>query len=278
MTKQRLLELLASFWWQQIENPCSRLQFISPIPAETAWYLWLTIRPGVYEIQLEAWGKQGGEFLLRYYPRPEEEIFASFSVGEQILRVSHYFTDEILEASNEGTERENCTCPAASLHPHHHSQPHETQITKGIPRWKFRSQLHPTLFLIGRCSISFTEDNCLHLEAVSQNYWKHYSLDGIKILGEDTEYWLVPPHGLNRNVPGWELTHDLFRFLIEDCCQQAGYQITHQHQQQQAGWAFYEGNNGNSYRIISPELLEIKKKFVLKKYAGNTPAGREVKE
>jgi hypothetical protein len=59
-----------------------------------AWYIWLADTPGAYEIALL---RQSGDrptqadLALRYYPHPDEAVFATFAPVEQSVRLSALF-------------------------------------------------------------------------------------------------------------------------------------------------------------------------------------------
>ena len=59
-----------------------------------AWYLWFAGCDGAYELTLappDEDAPAGAEFILRYYPHPDEDVFADFAEVERQARVSALF-------------------------------------------------------------------------------------------------------------------------------------------------------------------------------------------
>jgi hypothetical protein len=120
----------------------------------------------------------GPVFLLKYYPDPEEEVFEDFSVKEQILRLSAHF--------NYGKSP--------------------------YPVLNSEEELDPTLFNIGIFYI--VADDVLgivRLGAYTQDRFISISQDGINL----SNVLVVPPGGIDRNVPGWALTWNFLEKMAE---------------------------------------------------------------
>ncbi|MCQ2362849.1 MAG: hypothetical protein MJ041_00800 [Acidaminococcaceae bacterium] len=190
--------------------------------AGMGWYYWLHGVPGVYEIELNELYKEGKEakFYLRYYPDTEEEVLENYSVQEQILRFNDQFFND-----NAIREEDHEICPCCTvpdmehLHGdgegcHHHHHKAETNRKVGIPILAEKFNMNKKLYTIGMLCVN-TEDEAVKLYLDTMERLVEISEKGIRFTlnGQDVE--LVPPGGIDRNVPGMELGKRFVSFLQE---------------------------------------------------------------
>lgn len=72
-------------------NPLVReeigIRMVSGITQNQGWFLWMTDSDGVYDLYaLPGEHDNSANYLIKYYPSPEEEVFASYSDTEKKIR------------------------------------------------------------------------------------------------------------------------------------------------------------------------------------------------
>jgi len=77
-------------------NPSIReeigIRMVSGIAQNQGWFLWMTDSDGVYDLYaLPGEHDNSANYLIKYYPSPEEEVFATFSDAEKIMRQDMLF-------------------------------------------------------------------------------------------------------------------------------------------------------------------------------------------
>ena len=187
------------------EQACDRIGFtkISAVIGKTpAWYLWTKDRKGAYYLQLAstepAEAKSEGirssrnkrvvwvasDFILRYYPSPEEPIFEEYAFVEKQVRTSPCFD------------------------------------RTGAPFFDQQSSFHKALFVIGTLHLAFDREfNFARLGVSSQDRWTEILKGGAVVKTDYRRTIEVLPEGsVIRNVPGWELSWFLFDKLLLSFC------------------------------------------------------------
>ena len=202
------------------EKHSSGLDYLSRVDGEEGtWYFWLNAMQGVYELKLREASLQGdleiSSLDIRYYPSIDEDVFESFACREQLLRVSDLFDDGPVEIPD---NPDVCPCCGGDVHDEeheqHHCHGHRAMRAKGIPKLVLRKQFPKDAFVIGSMECAL-KDRLESIKISSQNYYREYVAEGIKMpdaQGELVE--LVAPGGLDRNVPGLELTKIFAEFFI----------------------------------------------------------------
>ena len=149
------------------------------------WYFGLNDKQGVYEVEAVdgdkrfTWPYQ--QFLLRYYPHPEEIVFDNFSFLEQVTRLGDGFTE-------------------------------------GCPRFGSRKQFHESYYVIGELDI-FLRNKAIVAIVRSQDRWVEYRRQGLEIAKPSGERIYVVEKGeKDRDVPGWGLSWDYFNCLVKAFC------------------------------------------------------------
>lgn len=153
--------------------------------AGQGWYFWLLQREGVYEIEfLDRKEKQSCisiEFVLKYYPHPDEAVFADYSFIEQVMRLQYPF-------------EQNCPTP------------------------KCREQLGARSFYVGKLILHWYEEAVL-LSLSAQNRWKEYLQEELRIKNNEGVFQEVAKAGeKDRDVPGWSISFDLYSCLMKAFC------------------------------------------------------------
>jgi len=126
------------------------------------------------------------DFILRYYPTPEEHFFKDFTIIERQVRLGPFFDQT------------------------------------GIPLSEKQNGIHESLFTVG--SFHLVLDKALHmakLEISSQDRWIeiHIHKDGLSAKTNSGQIIEVLSKGaINRNVPGWKLTWCFFDKLLLGFC------------------------------------------------------------
>lgn len=150
------------------------------------WDFWLNGKQGVWELQWVGWGEKFAwsycRFLLRYYPHPDEPVLEDFSFGEQIMRLSHNFTDY------------------------------------GCPRFDSRREVDQSYYVIGKLDI-FSRNKAIVAILKSQDRWIEYRPQGLEVEKPGGErVWVVEKGGKDRDVPGWDLSWQYFDCLVKAFC------------------------------------------------------------
>jgi|GEM_PF-6420205 len=148
------------------------------------WYFWLAEKQGVYEIESLSSQKQSNcwraDFLLKYYPCPEENVFEDFSLLEQFIRIRYPFD-------------------------------------QGTPTPESRKELDRNLFTIGKIVIfSHLDSFLLVVESCERlaSYWKNEFRAKLPT-GEEI---ILKEGETDRNVQGWTLSWEYFNFLVKAFC------------------------------------------------------------
>ena len=182
------------------------LEKIRPINEDTlGWYFWLPGISGPYELVLQKWQKHAEleqtTFLLKYYPAPDEAIFADFSCAEQIVRLSSCFEDQLLE--NDVVEL--------------HSPLFEETVDSrylGIPRLQSRDFFEEQLFLVGTITFFMNQDELIKSALTTQTTYLQYSENGLLTEKETELVELAITDDFDRKVKGLDVCHPFYDFLI----------------------------------------------------------------
>lgn len=211
-----------AIWLLLEKNSKKELTYISRIETEkTAWYFWLAGVDGVYEFRLknscEENGIEKSTFILKYYPDPNEETFEDFSCSEQIVRMSPYFDNSIVDIDK--VEHDSCPCCAGGHQAHEHGKECKKHFVKsrikGIPKLLKRSCLQPSLFLIGEVEFAMEQDVLLKSALVSQTEFIQFSEEGLYVTQDDQLFELVGKGEVDRKVKGLNLCRTFYDFLVE---------------------------------------------------------------
>jgi hypothetical protein len=172
------------------------------ISQEPGWYLWTKQRKGAYLLELidiEDFHKEPrladmpnltihpavrAEFMVRYYPSPEEPSFNDFAFIERETRLGPSFDHT------------------------------------GTPFFEKQNEIHESLFTVGKFHLSF--DNGLDFASLnisSQDRWIETVKNGPLAKTDDRQgSEVVSGEVKARNVPGWELSWYLFDKLLLSFC------------------------------------------------------------
>ncbi|MEM3944621.1 MAG: hypothetical protein QXJ59_11100 [Thermofilaceae archaeon] len=117
-------------------------------------------------------------FLVKYYPHPDEPYFEDFSVEEQALRLSEVFNN------------------GESI----------------FPVEKHQDKLEGYHFTVGTLMLAVgVRHGFLRLSITSQERFVSIAEEGVKVL----DRLVVEPNGIDRNVPGWDLSWKLFSAIAK---------------------------------------------------------------
>jgi len=187
--RNKIENMLITASWVETLKHAIGLEAVSQVWGEKpAWYFWIKNRSGAYSLQLEnastqktvngKWGN--GNFIIKYYPYPREEVFKDFSFQEKCFVQSEYFD-------------RTCT-----------------------PRFEYKEKIPETLFNVavmeylaspdkGPALFSLTSLDTMRISYNQETVEKYSMLDQNKIF---------KPGETDRSVPGWELGFMLFDRLL----------------------------------------------------------------
>lgn len=219
--------------------------------SQLGWFFWLKNVPGVYEIELKGdnpeTNQQGTgreDFYVRYYPALDEEVLEEYSVQEQVIRFdSTVFDDSDITTDLEEHEicpccgvprkeagsnaqdepdkhhheenghehchdHEHCHCGHTHEHPTLHRRP------KGIPNLLKKFDMNKKLFGVGMLAIiaEFGEGR-ISAELKTRKRFVETAKEAITVRQGDATVELVEKGGVNRNVPGFELSERFMKFF-----------------------------------------------------------------
>lgn len=232
-------ELLNHAMWLYTQGGKGRdLEYISRSESSSlGWFFWLKQVPGVYELELKETTQEPkqekGYFYLRYYPGRDEEVLENFSVAEQVLRFDESVFDDS-EITVDQEEHEICPCCATAQnhleddeheggctcghehhdHEHHdHEHHHEPARAKGIPRMLKKFVMDKDLFVIGEVQVTTQSETDYEALVNTKEYLLEYAETGITIMQQGQPVEIVPKGGVDRNVPGRELSQRFMNFF-----------------------------------------------------------------
>ena len=181
------------------KGACQRIGFINIsrfIGEKPGWYLWTKDQKGAYLLELVDAGYFNkevstnnipgvrAEFVLRYYPSPEEPLFEDFAFIEREVRLGPYFDHT------------------------------------GTPFLEKQDEIHESLFAVGNLYLDFDKElNFTILKISSQDRWIEIAKEGPIIETDRRQTIEVIPEGtMTRNVPGWELSWRFYDKLLLGFC------------------------------------------------------------
>jgi hypothetical protein len=172
---------------------------ISRLIGETpGWYVWTKDQKGAFLLEfvdiapinmgnskrLDGVPEIGANFILRYYPSPDEPVFEDYALMERLIRLSPFFDQT------------------------------------GTPRTENRKEIHESLFMAGNLHLFFDRKlNLAILNVSAQDRWVEVRKDGLAVFdssGQTIE--TIPQGSIDRNIPGWELTWSFYDKLLLGFC------------------------------------------------------------
>ena len=213
-------------WLLHNDKEEAGLDYLSRIDGEAvAWYFWMPQVAGVYEIKLLTCTTiediEKSDFCLKYYPGLDEEVFDCFSCSEQLIRLGDLFDNDNIEIPE---DPDVCPCCGGSCkdgeHHHEHEQQHEHRYekvvrSKGIPKLTQRHLLPQHLFSIATMQFVIIGEKLSEVTLKTQSTYPEYAEQGVVLAGPDGKpQELVEVGGLDRNVPGYQLSKPLFDYLL----------------------------------------------------------------
>jgi hypothetical protein len=181
--------LVTASWVERVKH-LTGLKAVSQIWGQKpAWYFWINNMSGAYSLQLENSATEkrddlnwhNGNFSIKYYPHPREEVFTTFSFQEQCFANSEYFD--------------------------------RTQT----PRPEDKEKIPATLFNVATMEYSTGPDDdapailsLTSLDALRMS-WKQETVQKYSMFPEEK---IFKRGDTDRNVPGWELGLGMFDRLL----------------------------------------------------------------
>ncbi len=180
--------LVTASWVERVKH-LTGLKAVSQIWGQKpAWYFWIKNRSGAYSLQLEKSASEkrddldwhNGNFSIKYFPHPREEVFTAFSFQEQCFAQSEYF-----------------------------DRTH-------TPRFEDKEKIPATLFNVATMEYSTGPDDApailslTSLDALRMS-WKQETVQKYAMFAEERKF---KRGDTDRNVPGWELGLTMFDRLL----------------------------------------------------------------
>ena len=180
--------LVTASWVERVKH-LTGLTAVSQIWGQKpAWYFWINNMSGAYSLQLENSATEkrddlnwhNGNFSIKYYPHPREEVFKTFSFQEQCFAHSGYF-----------------------------DRTH-------TPRFEDKKKIPETLFNVATMEYLTGSDDApvilslTSLDALRMS-WKQETVQKYSVFPEER---IFKRGDTDRNVPGWELGLALFDRLL----------------------------------------------------------------
>lgn len=180
--------LVTASWVEHVKH-LTGLKAVSQIWGEKpAWYFWIQNMSGAYALQLEtsATDKRdtlnwhNGNFAIKYYPHPREDVFKTFSFQEQCYARSEYF------------DRTHTPC------------------------FEYKEEIPATLFNVANMEyLTDPDDAAVILGLTSLDTlrisWKQETIQTYSIFSKEIKF---KPGETDRYVPGWDLGLALFDRLL----------------------------------------------------------------
>lgn len=185
------------------DNAKERLHFKYVSPewlGAPGWYFWPKNKRGVFFLRLEsAVGRDvvfDGYFALYYYPHPREEVFASYSLIEQLARVSDLFSRKQPEHIGACCCRQGYTTSDFS----------DLSDGLGIPIPERRAELKPWLYLLGAVTCRWEADKFRRYKAEAPFRSCTWTVDKVTATDEQgNDFIVLDRYDLDRNIPTWDL-------------------------------------------------------------------------
>ena len=180
--------LVTASWVESVKH-LTGLKAVSQIWSQNPeWYFWLNNMSGAYSHELEKSSTEkkdhlncyNGNFSIKYFPHPREEVFAAFSFQEQCFAHSEFF-----------------------------DRTH-------TPRFEDKEKIPATLFNVATLEYATGSDDApailslTSLDALRMS-WQQETVQKYSMFPEEK---IFKRGDIDRNVPGWELGLALFDRLL----------------------------------------------------------------
>jgi hypothetical protein len=179
-----------------------------------SWYLWLQECPGVYEVELQ--GAQAAEdcdwvaeFIIKYYPSLEEDVYHNLSILERMCRESEVFHNQ----PSEGPP--GCSCHGHSLETDHGRFQDLTQGT-GVPSHRCKTDIPPDFFYAGNLVLAFKEHASSLVKLKSLTRWSVTMTEDYEVLDYNGNTCAILHKGeVDRDYPGFALSNILYEHFVK---------------------------------------------------------------
>lgn len=173
----------------------SQISQAPPDKGLPGWYLWFKDMKGPYYIgiigknlnsticssgePLQPQSINSVQFVIRYFPETEEDLFESFSFFEQLFRISSNFD------------------------------------ATGATTFEGARNMHESFYLVGYMTISFSQNHDFDFSCRSQERWRDYRTDGLTLVALDgLKRQVLMPGMLDRDVEGWNSSRYVFDRIV----------------------------------------------------------------
>ena len=173
----------------------SQISQAPPDKGLPGWYLWFKDRKGPYYVGIigenvvlsdsalkESSQRElvnGVQFVIRYFPDIEEDIFETFSCFEQIFRMTANFDNT------------------------------------GATTFEGARNMHDSFYLVGYMTISFNANRDVDFFCRAPEKWRDYHTDGLALPdSEGAKTQVLLPGERDRDVEGWNLSRYVFDKIV----------------------------------------------------------------
>jgi hypothetical protein len=181
-----------------------RFKYISPEwVGNPGWYFWPRGRSGVFLLRLDSAKQEGyvlySQWQIFYYPSPDEVLFESYTLDEQIVRLSDLF-----DKAPPGCEC-RCECSEAD----HAAKPAEFPSGIGVPRPEVRERFNSWLFWVGDRDWVWQDGSLRSCMVAAPRISRTWTCCDRWATQEDGEKVLLREAGaLDRNLPAWRICQE----------------------------------------------------------------------
>lgn len=181
-----------------------RFKYISPEwVGNPGWYFWPRGRSGVFLLRLDSARNEGSvlisQWQIFYYPSPDEALFESYTLDEQIVRLSDLFD----------TAPPDCECCCECSETEHAAKPADLPGGIGVPRPDVRERLNSWLFWVGDMEWVWRDGSLLSCMVAAPRISRTWACCDRWATQEDGTKVLLRAAGeLDRDLPAGEICQE----------------------------------------------------------------------
>ncbi|HWQ62233.1 MAG TPA: hypothetical protein VN521_07970, partial [Negativicutes bacterium] len=171
------------------------------------WFFWPRNHRGVYLLKEQSSAQsEGDRFYLYYYPHPDEDVFADFSLAEQVARVSEVFSSQGVQFYEDCCEHGHGGCRGGPFQ--------DLRAGKGIPVPAARERLAASLYWVGALTFGWRGGRLRSLTVEAPCRSRTWAI--VDIPGPRGDGPALRAGDIDRNVPCWQLAWSFVTALAAD--------------------------------------------------------------
>lgn len=190
----------------------------------SSWYLWLDECRGVYKLELQGAQTIEGydwlaEFVIKYYPSREEEVYRTLSILERMCRDSKVFHNHPAEGPP------SCACHGHSSETDDNRFKDLSQGT-GIPSCRYKTDIPTDFFYAGDLVLAFKDHVGSLVKLKSQTSWHITMTEDYEVLDSEGNSRAILHKGeVDRDYPGFTISHLLYDNFVKSLALFHGYTV-----------------------------------------------------